>query len=202
MKEKILAELKKKYAGQLTTKFMESLSERLAAKVTEETQIEGAIAELENSPIKITDLQSEGDRRATEIQNRLQTTKAEMQAELDELKKKPGLEPPKDKDDQYKLLEERLAAFEQKEKERELRGSLAERAKAKNIPPALYKNILIKSAEEIDQVVSDLEREAQEIKQSWINDGVVGEKPSKSDGGAGTDEQIKADIVQYSAKIK
>lgn len=205
MKEKILAELKAKFAGQLTAKFMESLSERLAVKVTKEEEIEGAIAELENSPIKITDLQSEGDRRATELQSKFQKTKADLEAELEELKtKKPGQDPPTKQEgsDQIKALEDRLAAFEQKDKERELRATLTERAKAKNIPAALLKNVSITSVDDIDEAVSNLEKEAQEIRQAWINDGVVGEKPSKPDGGAGTDEQIKDDIEKYSKKIK
>ncbi len=207
MKEKILLELNKKYSGQATSKFLESLAERLAEKVEKESDIEGVINELENSPIRIGDLQSEGDRRAMELQTKFTKTKAdieaekaEIKAELEGLKKKsPG--PAKD-DDKITELENRLAAFEQKEIEREIRNTLSERAKAKNIPPALYKNISIKSVDEVDGIVADLEKEAQEIKQAWINEGVVGKAPSKPDGKPGDNEQIKSDIETFSKNIR
>jgi len=205
MKEKLLLELNKKYAGQATSKFLESLAERLAEKVEKESEIEGIIAELDKSPIRVTDLQSEGDRRATELQAKFTKTKSEIEAEKarieDELKKlkDPGL--PKD-DDQIKKLEDRLAAFEQKEAEREIRNTLSERAKAKNIPPALYRHVTVKSLDEIDGVVADLEKESQDIKQAWINEGVVGKPPSKPDGKPGDNEQIKSDIETFSKNIR
>ncbi len=205
MKEKILLELRKKYEGQATLKFLESLAERLAENVKEESDIEGAIAELEKSPIRVTDLQSEGDRRATELQAKFTKTKSEIEAEkqqikdeLDKLKGKPP-GPAKD-DDQIKKLEDRLAAFEQKEKEREIRSELSERAKAKKIPPALYKHVTVKSLDEIDGIVADLEKEAQEIKQAWINEGEVGKPPARPDGKPGDDEQVVSDIKEFKIK--
>lgn len=204
-----MAELEKKYTGQLTKKFMENLADRLAVKVKEEKDIEGAIAELENSPIRVTDLQSEGDRRATELQTKFQQTKAEIEAdknkikeELERLKEKPPGSDNKGDDDKIKKLEERLATFEQRETEREIKSQLVEKAKEKKIPPALYKNLKIESVDEIDQVVNDLEKEAQEIKQAWINEGVVQKSPSKGDGGASGNEQIEDDIKTFSKGIR
>ena len=207
MKEKLLLELNKKYAGQATSKFLESLAERLAEKVEKESEIEGIIAELDKSPIRVTDLQSEGDRRATELQAKFTKTKSEIEAEKarieDELAKLKGTPPgPGKDDDQIKKLEDRLAAFEQKEAEREIRNTLSERAKAKNIPPALYKHVTVKSLDEIDGVVADLEKESQDIKQAWINEGVVGKPPSKPDGKPGDNEQIKSDIEAFSKNIR
>lgn len=207
MKDKILLELQKKYAGQATSKFLENLSERLAKKVEKEEDIQGVIDELDNSPITIGDLQAEGDRRATELQTKFTKTKSEIEAEkqaikdeLDGLKTKaPG--PPKD-EDRVKQLEDRLIAFEQKEKEREVRTELESRAKAKKIPSALVKRVKIDSVDEIDNIIADLEKEAQEIRQGWINEGVVGKAPGKSDSEPGTDEQIKSDIEEYSKNIK
>ncbi len=206
MKEKILAELRKKYEGQATLKFLESLAERLAEKVKEEKDIQGAISELENSPIRVTDLQSEGDRRATELQAKFTKTKSEIEAEKARIEeelnklKEPGTKKPDD--DQIKKLEDRLAAFELKEAKREIRNTLAERAKLKSIPPALYKHVTVNSLDEIDGVVADLEKEAQDIKQAWINDGVVSKAPSKPDGKPGDNEQIKSDIETFSKNIR
>lgn len=209
MKEKILAELRKKYEGQATTKFLENLAERLASKVEKEEDIQGVLDELEKSPITVGDLQAEGDRRATELQTKFTKTKSEIEAEKQAIKdeleglknKAPGPKKEKD-DDRVKQLEDRLLAFEQKEKEREVRGELESRAKAKRIPSALVKRVKIESVDEIDNVISDLEKEAQEIRQAWINEGVVGKAPGKSDGDPGNDEQIKSDIEEYSKNIK
>lgn len=205
MKEKLLLELQKKYAGQATTKFLENLAERLAEKVTKEEELQGIIDELERSPIRVSDLQAEGDRRATELQTKFSKTKADIEAEkarveaeLEKLKVLPG---PGD-DDKIKQLENRLAAFEQKEQEREVRSALHERAKAKNIPAALYKHVAIKSVDEIDGIVSDLEKEAQDIRQAWINDGVVAKAPARSDGDPSNNAQIKDDIATFSKNIK
>ena len=65
-KAKILAQLVKDYPG-LSKHVLGLIADKLAAKVTDESEIEGAIAELENTPISIKDyadfLQKETDRR-------------------------------------------------------------------------------------------------------------------------------------------
>lgn len=212
MREKIIAELEKKYTGRLSKKLIDEIAERLSTKVKDEQEIEGVIkSELEESTIKISDLQSEGDRRATELQTKFTRTKSEIEAEkakikdeLEELKNKaPGPKKDNDKDDdRVKQLEDRLLAFEQKEKEREVRGELETRAKAKKIPSALVKRVKIESVDEIDNVISDLEKESQEIRQAWINEGVVGKAPGKSDSDPDDNEQIISDIKEHSKNIK
>ena len=206
MKEIILAELRKKYDGQATLKFLESLAERLAGSVKEEKDIQGVIDELEKSPITIGDLQAEGDRRATELQTKFTKTKSEIEAEkqaikdeLDKLKVKPP--GPDDRDDErVKKLEDRLIAFEQKEKEREVRAVLEERAKAKKIPSQLYKRVQIKSVDEVDSIVADLEKEAQEIRQAWIEERVVGKPPERGGELPGGDQQVIDDIKTFKIK--
>lgn len=206
MKEKILAELKKKYTGQLTVKFMESLSERLADKVTKEEEIQGVIDELENSPIKITDLQSEGDRRASELQK---TTK-ELQDEIKALKEKKD-EPPKtnngepvkpDYDSEIKTLKQKLEGLEKLDKQREARAALKERAKEKKIPNVLIESIQVDSIDKVDEIVSEMEKKASTLRQELINQDLGGEPPKKSSGPAGNKEQVAEDIKSHPIKVK
>jgi len=192
MKEKILTELKKKYTGQLTTNYMESLSERLADKVTKEEDIQTVIADLENSPIKITDLQSEGDRRATELQNKLKT----LQDELTSLKDAPKTDPPKPDDvsTQLQAIKSELENFKKTEKQREARATLQERAKEKNIPKLLLDDVNVDSIDQIDDIVLKLEEKAIALKQELVNAQLKGEPPKKGDPQNLGQKQIIDDI--------
>ena len=145
MKDKIYAELKKKYAGQLTSKFMESLSERLAESVKEESEIENVVNGLESSPINIKDIQAESDRRV-----------AELQAKVKELENKPTptqapTQAPTNPD--IAALMQKFESFEKRDSQREARAMLLERAKAKNIPAVLLDGIQVDSPEQVDVTV-------------------------------------------------
>ena len=194
-----MAELKKKFDGQLTTKFMESLSDRLALKIKEESEIEGAIAELENSPIKITDLQAEGDRRATAEQAKQKDLKEKIK-EL-ESKKEPPKEPEKVSDNNsLKALEEKIEEMEKDRKRREAKSKLEAKAKEKKIPQVLIENANVESEEEIEEALVNLEAKSKELKQQFLDDGLVTEPPKKPSGGAGDDTQIKEDIKAFKIK--
>lgn len=69
MLKQIQAKLEAKYPG-LSKVFLGLIAAQMATKVTEESGIDAAIAELDNAPISITTLagefQKEGDRRVTE----------------------------------------------------------------------------------------------------------------------------------------
>lgn len=191
MKEKLLAELKKKYTGQLTTKFMDSLAERLAAKVEKEEDIEGVISELDNSPIRVQDLQVEGDRRTSEMQAKIR----EMEEKLTKPEPKPETKP----ETPANAIEAKFAELEKKINQREARLALMERAKEKNIPSVLLSGVNIESADRVDEVLSDLEQKATKLKQEMIDQGLVSEPPKKPTGGV-KDEQAKRDIEKYKIK--
>ena len=200
MKDKILAELKAKYSGQLTSKFMESLSERLATKVTKEEDIQGVISELENSPIKITDLQTEGDRRATELQKR----NKELQDEINALKVRtpePPAEPPKpgapDWAKDLQSLRSELDSMKKADQQRQARAALVERAKEKKIPSLLVDGVMVDSIDEVNEIVSKLEEKATALKQELINEGLAGKPPAKPSGVYGAKEQIANDIKAH-----
>jgi len=206
MKDKILTELKKKYSGQLTTKFMESLAERLAEKVTKEEEIQGVIDELEKSPIKITDLQAEGDRRATELQK----TTQELQDEIKALKEEKA-DPPsddkkkgdqKDYDQEIKALQKKLEGLEKLNKQRDARATLKERAKEKKIPSVLYEELKVDSVDEVDNIVTKLEEKALALRQEIINESVKDKKPVMGSGPVGNKQQIIDDYKSHPIKKK
>lgn len=190
MKDKIYAELKKKYAGQLTSKFMESLSERLATSITEESEIENVVSGLESSPINIKDIQAESDRRV-----------AELQAKLRDIENKPPAPPtPPNPSPDISALMQKLDNLEKRESQREARAMLLERAKAKKIPEVLLDNIQVDSLEKVDETVNALYDKAQSLRQQMIQDGLVGEPPKKPSGGANSN-QIADDIKNLSGKF-
>lgn len=77
MLKQIQAKLEAKYPG-LSKSFLGLIAAQMATKVTEESGIDAAIAELDNAPIPITTLasefQKEGDRRVTEAKKAFDKT--------------------------------------------------------------------------------------------------------------------------------
>ena len=196
MIELLKTELKTKYAGQLSSKFVEQLADRLISKVEKEEDIKGVIDELEKSPIKIMDLQAEGDRRASELTQKI----TDMRGELEKLKKAPKeAEPKKDADDPLKELREKLAEIERRDRVREVKSKLKERAKEKKIPSILLDSIDIDDEAKIDDVLTGLEAKAKELKQQMISEGLVTEPPMRSSS-RGNDEAITEDIKKHKIK--
>jgi hypothetical protein len=197
MIDKLKAELKSKYTGQLTSKFIDSLAERLSEKVEKEEDIQGVLSELEKSPIKISDLQAEGDRRATEVGAKLQ----ELRSEMEKLKKAPK-EPEHEKDDEdpLKELREKLNEIERRDRVREVKSKLTERAKEKKIPRFLIDTADIDDESKIDEVIEGLESKAKELKQQMISEGLVTEPPKRPSSGGGDDEEIVSTIKSNPVK--
>jgi hypothetical protein len=202
MKEKILAELKKKYAGQLTVKFMEGLAERLEPKVKEEKDIEGVISELDNLPIKITDLQAEGDRRASAEQLRAKEQAEALQKKIEELNQKK-VDDPKGTgagtDLKIQALEKQVNELLNQTKKQAATSKLREIAGTKKIMPSLLSDIEIEDESKIDEVINKLEAKQNQIRQEFIDQQIVGEPPKKGTGKP-TNEQIKQSIAENKIK--
>jgi len=199
LKQKLAAELKQKYAGRLTTKFIDELTERLSVKVTEENQIQGVINELEQSPLKITDIQGEGDRRATELQQKIK----DLQAELENAKKPPPAPPPPGSDpmlEAIKAMQSRFEALEAEGKKEKAKAVLAERIKDKQIPSVLLQAVVVNTPDEVDEAVKRLEQQTAELRKEMGH--IEPDIPRRATGQAGTKEQITADIKALSAKLR
>ena len=199
MKEKILSELTKKYTGQASKKYLENLAERLAETIEKEEDIQGVIDELEASPVKIGDLQTEGDRRV-----------AELKKELEALKKKP--EPPSpDPDDKLKNLNtegtsqevlreleslKKEIAQERKERQRQAaRAALMERIKDKQIPKALIDDATVDSVDDVDLAVERLTEKADAIRKELGTPSQ--EPPRKGDHLTTSAKQVEEDIKKW-----
>lgn len=193
MKDKIIAELRVKYPGQLSSKFMDSLADRLAAKVEKEEDIQGAVGELDNSLIRVLDIQAEGDRRATELQKTISEMKAELNKKVDT--------PPPDTAAAVQALQERLNQLEQEKQNEAIHYKLMEAGRERKIPKVLLESATAKTAEEVDSVIQALEAKAVELRKE-LGVEIGTDPPRKATGPATTKEQVTDDIKQFSKNIK
>lgn len=199
MKDQILAELKKKYTGQLTSKFMGSLAERLAEKVEKEEDIEGAVSELESSVVKIGDIQTEGDRRVSELTARIK----EYEGKLKELEDKPpAAQTSQDKEDISNLegmIKSLQNKFDQKEKEAlrdKARATLLERVADKRIPKVLLDKVDVNSPDEVDEAIEKLEEDHKALRKEMGLD-LAQDPPRRGDPQAASAKQIIDDIKKF-----
>lgn len=171
MREKLLAKLKAQYPG-LSNTLLGLLADKGLAKVTEDSQIEGYIAELEALPISPKDFQVEGDRRVTDAQRKWD----------DEHKKpeppKPAEEPKKDDNDplQKRLdeLDAKLAAFEAKENKVKAQEKLSKALSDKKIPAVFAKGRVVEKEEDVETILAEIETDFTAFKQDLTDQGLYG----------------------------
>ncbi|GAA4328525.1 hypothetical protein [Flaviaesturariibacter amylovorans] len=201
MREKILAELRKKFAG-LPEFLLGQYADKLAATVTEESAIEGAVSELEKLPLSLKDqadlLQKESDRRVSNAQK-----------EWEKKNPKPAGDPPKvdpvpddapawaktlitKVEEQNKTIAQLQAEKVQGNLTQQLHAKLAE----KKIPAALAKGRMIEKPEDLDAVVAEIEADHTAYLQELTNQGLVQQgaptKGIESTPAAGAEADIKA----------
>lgn len=198
-KDKILAKLKEKFPG-LPNQLLGLLVDKLSPKVTEETQIEGVVNELDNSPIPVKEyadfLQRESDRRVTDAEKewKKKTTTTNTQTNNDDQK-------PDDKKDssdaQLKALSDRLAAFEAKEQKERLQASLTKKLAEKKIPAAFAKGRSVESEDQLETLLTEIETDYLEVKQTMVNEGNTTSLPL---GSAGRTDNVEQDILSWATK--
>lgn len=204
MRDKILAELRKKYPG-LAANVLGLLAEKLEPTTTEESQIEAAVAGLENVPIKPADyaafLQKESDRRVTEA---LKKKPAEPTPTPQQKEEEPG-DANSALAKQVAALMAKLEGLEKKETQKTVTEQLHAKLKEKKIPLHFAKNI--DSLDELDAAIEHAEKAYTEVKQELINDGLIASN-GKPGGGTGGDQGTKskeaaaADIKAWAEKSK
>lgn len=170
MYEKILAQLAAKHPG-VSKVVLGLIAKKLAEKVTEENQIEGAVNDFEtNSLVTIKDyadlVQSESDKRVTEALKKKEPNPPTPPA--------PPT-PPKDDDqipawakgllDTVTGLQKEIAGTKTKSN----LDDLVAKAKAKGIPEKIAQKYQIGEGFDVEKALQDLETEWSEIKQSVIN---------------------------------
>lgn len=173
MREKIVAQLAVKYPG-VPKSFLGLWADKLQTKVTEESQIEGVINELDNLPVSIPDLakeyQKEGDRRVTEAEKKFSrpgktepTTTTTEEKEGDTSSGVP---------DWGKALLDELKSLKAEKVQTSMKQKLAERLKDEKIPEKFYSRIpLPQKEEELDDLIESIKTDYTALKQELVNDG-------------------------------
>ena len=201
MKEKILAELKKKFEGQLSLKYMENLADRLAVGVTKEEEIQTKIDELDTLPVKVTDLQAEGDRRVSEFRDKNKT----LQAEIDRLKKEKEEKPPTktggdDLSKEIAGLKSQLNDLVNAKQSENFMKVVHDKLGEKKIPVRYASGIKVASEEDIQTAVEKAEKEFNDARQEFVEAGHVVDIPKES-GGQNKDQAIEAEIKELGGKF-
>lgn len=205
---KILAELKKKFPG-LSVEFLGLIAIQLESKVTEESQIEGVVTGLDNSPIAIpvlaADFQKEGDKRVTAAQKKW---KEENPANPELPKPEPIPNPPKPEDANSQLLKAisdlrtEVTTMRQRESQKTLSEKLATKVLEKKIPARFLKGRTVEKEEDLDTVVAEIEQDFNDTKQEFINEG-LGNSTTPSSGITTTKSTtVDADITAWANKGK
>lgn len=210
LKAQILAKLKSKFPG-LSNEFLGFVADKLSGKITEESQIEGAIDELNNGTISLTDqaafFQSESDRRVSDAKKKWEQDKNQKPPKAGTKKPKSGEDEDEDGDDpdstlaQLKALQEKIEAFESKQKHQSLTEKLHQKLKEKGIPATIAKGRLPENEEGLEALVTEIETDYNEIKQGFVNQGLK-EMSGAPVGGSATTESIKSDIDAWAAAGK
>lgn len=182
LKAQVLAKLKAKFPG-LPEAFLGFVADKVSAKVTEESQIEGVIDELNNGAISLTDqaafFQAESDRRVTEAKKKWEEKKPG--STNPNPKKKKGKEDDEDEEDddalteqqrQLKELQAKVEAFERSQQTKSLTEQLHQKLKEKNIPLTFAKGRLPENADALDSLVTEIETDYNEVKQEFTNQGL------------------------------
>lgn len=179
MYQKILSELIKQNPGRSKV-FLGVLATALATKITDETTLEGQITELTNHPLFSVEeqekvWQKEGDRRANEAVN---TYKLKNPNPNDPPQPPnppgPGDPPPPGEtpaEKKIREMEERLNAFEKKDKDAANRQALIAKLKEKKIHESFADNVVITDDANLDEIVNGIETKYNDVKQSIINEG-------------------------------
>lgn len=199
MRDKLLAQLIAKYPG-VSKKFLGLWADKLAAKVTEETQIEGAISELDNLPVSITDLatefQKEGDNRVDTARKEWLNNPPKPNKPVKTDDPKPN-DPPKDDEmpSWFKPFAEKMQAIESEKAITSIRGKITE--KLKDVPVDFYNEWALPQSEtEIDSFVEKVQAKHTAYEQSIINKSLGSSgKPIVSNPGKGTPDQKEIDAI-------
>lgn len=202
-KAAILAKLVAKYPG-LPKAFLGTLADKLSPKVTEESQIEGAVAELDNLPMSVQDMsnmfQSEGDRRATEAVEKHKKENPEP-GKTDPTKTTDPPAPKKgeEENETLKLLREmqnELKAMKTEKAVGGLKDQLLAEMKKEGIPEVFAKYVTLTPETKIDDLITQLKEDSKDFIQADTTTRLKGAaaKPgggSDGKGGAATKEATK-----------
>lgn len=206
-RDQILAQLRAKFPG-ASAKFLGRIADKIAKKVTEESQIEGAITELENADVPLSELiqefQAEGDRRVTEAQREWKKKNPGQQQQQEsnnpEKKEPPtGDEPPA----WAKSLIEEVKTLRAEKTQTSMKAKAAE--KLKDVPADYYSEwALPEKEEDLDGFVEKVQTKYTAFKQSLANEGFsqTSKPASGAAGGTGgaASDKVDPDVLVFAKK--
>lgn len=207
MRSKILAKLKEKFPG-LSAEFLGLLAIQMEKKVTEESQIEGAVTALDNLPIPVTELaaefQKEGDKRVTAALKKWKEENPDKPDPKPDPKPNPD---PKPGDANAELLKEiremraEVATMKTQQLQKSLGEQLTAKLKEAKIPLHLAKGRTIAKTEDLDTIFGEIESDYKEIEQGFIDRGLASATPPiGGHGGPVNTSNIDKDIVDWGKK--
>lgn len=198
MREKIIARLKAKYSGvNLSQKRMDAIADKLAAKITEESEIDGKLDEL-NDIMPFADIARDDDRLRT----------LDNKRPKDQPKPTPQDQPDKDNppaDDMppwfKKYVEENKKEMEAM-RTQNFQGTITSRLAKdlKDIPAKFYsKRALPTKEEDYEAFIQEVTSDYNEFKDEQVAAGLMSAtKPADGKGGAPTESKtVDADITAW-----
>jgi chromosome segregation ATPase len=198
IKEKLVAELKTKYQGQTTAKFIEGLADRLIVKVEKEEDIQGVIGELDKSAVTVADIQAEGDRRATELTQRIK----ELEKQVAKTKEKPEPPPPPPDDVSARItnLEKMVADSLKRDERQRAMAAFHDRIDTLKIPRAMIEGVMLEKIDDVDDHVQQVKARYEKL----VNEirGALPEDPPRKGDPAAIKKQVIDDIRRFSKQIK
>jgi hypothetical protein len=206
MREKLLAKLKIKFPG-LPASFLGLWADKMAVKVTEDSQIEGAINELDNLTVSLPDLatnfQKESDRRVTEAEKKWKEThpastdpKSDPTPGNDPKPADPNAALAKKVDDLTNLI----TNMQKQSTQKSLGEKLIQRLTDKKIPLSFAKGKTIEKVEDLDTVLTEIETDYTDVKQGFIDQGLLSSTPPVGGLGGPKIDNADADIKAWAAK--
>jgi len=200
-KKQILAQLRRANPG-VSEKVLGLIADKLAAKVTAEDQIEGAIAELvENSPISIADyaelLQREGDRRVTEA------TKKPAKPGDDVVPSGDDPEPNTEIGKLTQLVGTLAQAVNGLVKEKTvttIKSKMEQRLTDEKIPLFLLKGRVPETEEEIEDVLLDIKQDWSGHSQETSTKKLQSLKPPVNGVKVTEEEVVDPDVADYAKR--
>jgi hypothetical protein len=192
MKEKIISQLKAKFPGvNLSQSRMDAIADKLTPKITEESQIDARLDDLnEIHPFS----------EIAKYDDWVRSKEARTKAKPAEQKQPTTEEEGKPKEDDTpawaKALMEEVKTLKTEKQQQTIQAKLNE--KLKGVPPVFFKGRIPDSEDKIETVAAEILADYTAFQQDSINAGLEGGKRPAT-GGAGADPSKQAVIKDIEA---
>jgi hypothetical protein len=206
MVDKIKAQLKAKLqtlgVKNLSQARIDAIADKLSSKITEESQIDEKLDEL-NELHPFADIAKYDDWQRT------QASKQRQQQQQGGQQPNGGQQHSSNDDDPMKVLlqqmqqlTEKVSSFEKEKTQTALQKRLQEKMAEKKIPSILLKGRSVESEDQLDQVLSEIEADHTAYKQELVNQGFSQTSAPTGSSVIKSNDKIDADIKAVFEKSK